>query len=330
MKTKVFSVLLALLCFGASAQQKFEGSFAFETDPAKKYAIYEPSTYSDTVPNKLMVAFHPFNTSRWDARSWRDTLTAFAENSGLILICPDGGSDGRVDDDIDYGFTTALIDSTMKWYNINTDKIFAMGFSVGGKAMYQYGLTFSSVFAGFIPIGAAINGTSDVTSLLDNALCESFYIVHGENDSPGTRYTPIKNALEQNKAEVNSIFMAGVGHTIDFPNRNKVLKDAFNWVDTVSCKTIIGVSTPLANSGSFKLYPTAVSQGLPLTLAINLESSTELTIEIWSIDGKLVSTTRGRYQQEHISLPVQELKQGIYQLRVQGNAASYTVPFVVQ
>src|SRR5690606_15319415 len=121
-------------------------------------------------------------------------------------------------------------------------KVFAMGFSVGGKAMYEYGLKNAEMFYGFIPIGPAINGTQEVESIISNAVCKPFFLIHGENDAPATRYEPIKAALIQNKAEVNFILMAGVGHTFSFPNRKSILKTAYRWIDTVTCKSSTGIS----------------------------------------------------------------------------------------
>ncbi len=232
---RLLSVVLLLLPAVSSAQERIDGSFPFQTDPAKKYSLYVPSNYEEGVPHRLMVGFHPFNTSRWDAASWCDTLIVFAETNGLLMACPDGGVDGRVDDPIDLDFTTALLDSMAAWYDVDEAKVYAMGFSWGGRATYRYGLANTDVFGGYIPIGAAINGTNEVNDVIENATDEPFYIVHGANDAPNTRYFPILNALIANDAIVESILMGGVGHTIDFPNRNEILGTAFQWVDSVNC-----------------------------------------------------------------------------------------------
>jgi predicted esterase len=329
MKTIVLLAGLSAIALSSVAQQKFEGNFPFEGDPAKKYALYEPSSYQDTVPNKLMVAFHPFNKSRWNATTWRDTLTTFAEKAGLILICPDGGSDGMVDDDIDYGFTTALIDSVQKWYNIDASGVFAMGFSVGGKAMYEYGLTFSSVFSGFIPIGPAINGTTEVDGLLSNALCKPFYLIHGENDAPSVRYTPIKGALEQNKAEVNFILMAGVGHTVDFPNRNKILENAFRWIDTVTCKTSTGLPK-ISDENTFRVYPSIVQPGTSFSLEINLSRIEVLQLEVWSADGKLVHSRKGSYNKSTVVIDVAGFSRGTYFVKAYNQHLRFSQQLVIQ
>ena len=230
------------------AQESIDGNFAFSNDPAKKYSIYVPSNYDATNPNTLMLGFHPFNTNRWDAQAWRDTLIVFAETNDLLLVCPDGGADGRIDDPIDIAFTTALLDSMAIWYNVDQDEKYIIGFSWGARATYTYGLDNAEEFQGFIPVGAAINGIQEVGSGLQNAENKKFYIVHGSNDSPAVRFTPVRDALINSDACVETNFLAGIGHTIDFPNRNNILSDAYAWVsDPANCITN-STRTPERNS----------------------------------------------------------------------------------
>jgi len=94
-----------------------------------------------------------------NSRTRRDVLTDFAEVNNLILAAPDGGADGRIDDPIDKEFMTALLDSVENGYSINTNKEFILGFSWGARAAYSYGLENYNRFAGFLTIGAFLNGT---------------------------------------------------------------------------------------------------------------------------------------------------------------------------
>ncbi|MEQ8324097.1 MAG: SusE domain-containing protein [Vicingaceae bacterium] len=231
--------LLPLLILLAShqmveAQLRIDSSFAFSSNPAKKYSIYVPSAYNASSANEMMVGFHPFNTLRWNAQSWCDTLLAFAEMNDLLLICPDGDSDGDVTDSVDYAFTLALMDSARKWFNVDTGRVYAIGFSVGGKAVYEFGLEHAGLFGGFIPVGAAVNGSSFVSSTISKSGRKPFYLVHGSLDVPNTRFFPMLTALNANCAYVDSNYMIGVGHTIDFPNRNQHLSAAYKWVDSVN------------------------------------------------------------------------------------------------
>lgn len=257
--------LLIAICYLAinfgNSQEKIDGNIPFQSDPAKGYALYIPSGYNPDTPNPLMLGLHPLNTSRWDAVSWRDTLVNFAEANQLLLVCPDGGSDGRIDDPIDTSFTSAIIDSMEVWYNVDLDQKYMMGFSWGGKTCYSYGLRRTAEFNGYLVIGAAVNGAGEVSGIIDNAMGEAFYLLHGSADSPQVRYFPLLEALEDNGACVSSTLMPGVGHTIDFPDRNTLLTEAYQWLAEQNC----GISSldeqllpdiqlfPNPSSGSFKL-----------------------------------------------------------------------------
>lgn len=317
-----------------NAQTRIDGSFEFQTDPAKKYSIYIPSGYDENVPHRLMIGFHPFNTNRWDAESWCDTLIVFAETNNLILACPDGGVDGKVDDPIDTAFTSVLIDSLYHWYNINADKVYAMGFSWGGKTTYTYGLNHIEEFRGFIPIGAAVNGTSEVNSVIQNAEGKPFYLIHGSNDSPGTRFTPVKTALEDNNALVNSLLMSGVGHTIDFPNRNQILTTAFIWVDSVNCAQITEIDEKNVETFALKLFPNPILKNQNLTLFSNEKINSPLVLKINGVDGKMVFEGKLAIIEKgnnELPLQVKNLGKGVYFLQLfQDKQLLKSLPFVVQ
>lgn len=259
-------VLFAFLVvsFLSQAQQAIDTNFNFQLEPNKTLSLYIPSSYDPGTPNRMMIGFHPFNVGVWNSTSWRDTLTAFAEANDLILMCPDGGSNGIVDDAIDTAFTSAMCDSMFQWYNIDTGKVYAMGFSVGGRATYTYSLNNPDKVAGFIPIGAAISGTSEVnTALQANAACKPIYIVHGSLDSPNTRYWPVRNALD-GTAWLNSILMTGVNHTINFNNRNAILGAAFQWVDSLNCMQLTpdaGANDTICDNDSTQLGGDAIFGG---------------------------------------------------------------------
>ena len=269
-------LLIALLCSTkVQGQERIEGVMAFQfngdTDPAKKYSIYIPSTYVAGSANPLMLGLHPFNTNRWNSTSWCDTLITFAETNGLLLLCPDGGPDGRVDDPIDTAFTSVLLDSMALWYNVDAQKIFAIGFSWGGLTTYTYGLNHVEQFAGFIPIGAAISGTQPIANVLENSKCKPYYIIHGSLDNPGIRFFPLRDSLIVHNACVETNYLIGVGHTIDFPNRNQILTDAFIWLDSISCELMTEVVALPQMSEHISVFPT--------TIRANMESRLHFTTD---------------------------------------------------
>ena len=314
------SLLLFLACMlsiSLFAQERIDGSFPFQSDPAKKFSIYLPSGYEAFTPNAMMLGFHPFNTNRWDAEAWCDTLIDFAEFNQLILVCPDGGLDGAVDDPIDTAFTSALLDSMVLWYNIDPNKMYAMGFSVGGKVTYSYGLSNTDRLRGFIPIGAAINGTDGVNEVLQFAQGRPFYLVHGELDSPASRFFPMHASLTGYSAFVEDTLMPGIGHTIDFPDRNAILSRAYQWVDSVNtANPPSGVFD--INVEPIKVYPN------PATTEIyfNLPSEAEFQVYVFNTRGDMVIQLKNQK-----TLLLDKLPAGNYFIKVRQENKQYGQTF---
>jgi len=321
--TRACALLLPLLSFSSlSAQQRVDGTFPFQTDTAKQYSIYLPSNYTPGTPHRLMLGLHPLNTARWNSISWCDTLIVFAETNGLLLVCPDGGADGAIDDPIDTAFTTALLDSMDTWYSIDHDKVYAMGFSWGGRTTYTYGLLRPQVFKGYLPIGAAINSLTEVnTTMQANSAGKPVYIVHGGSDSPSTHYTPVLNALNANGAIVNSILMPGIGHTIDFPNRNTILGTAFQWIDSVNCAGLMtGVLSLASASGSLRILPSVVSNERHAHLQFTGKETGTVVVELVNLNGRVAKTISAGAMKGStvIDLDLHGLVVGTYMVRIQG------------
>ena len=233
--TRGLLIIFFLLPLMAVSQTRLDETIAFMSDPAKGYSIFLPSTYDEDVSQPVFLALHPLNTRRWNAVSWTDTLSAFAETNGLVLIAPDGGADGRIDDPIDTAFTTFILDSMSRRFNLDEDEMYVIGFSWGGRTTYTYGLSNVERFAGFVPIGAAINGLNEIGGLIDRSRDKPFFVIHGSNDATNSRYFPAVAALEQNGACLRDTLMPGVGHTIDFPGRNSLLNEAYDWLKDQNC-----------------------------------------------------------------------------------------------
>ncbi|MGB0403737.1 MAG: T9SS type A sorting domain-containing protein [Salibacteraceae bacterium] len=284
MKNLLFLVVALVYSATSIAQKATDKTFNFQTDPNKKVSFYEPSTYKKGTDNALMLALHPWNTNRWNSSSWRDTLISFAEENGLILLCPDGGSDGQIDDQIDLDFTNAMLDSVQKWYSIDAKRIYCMGFSWGGKATYTYGLSKPEIFCGYIPIGAAID-VREVALVSANANQKPIYIVHGQSDAFSSRFVPLRKAMEDNGGIVNSHIHID-GHTIDFPNRNTELTKAYTWVDSV-CISEPTSFVPLIKTEVINVYPNPVLVNDEIQLNGNSVDFSEYSII--DINGKLIS-----------------------------------------
>lgn len=314
-----FSILICQL----NAQTRIDATLDFQTDPVKQYSIYVPSSYDEDTPNKMVLGLHPLNTNRWNSISWCDTLIAFAEANDILMICPDGGADGAVDDPIDIAFTDVILDSMLTWYNVDESKIYVMGFSWGARTTYTYGLNNVDKFAGFMPIGAAINGLNETSSVIENAVDKPFYIIHGSNDSPNSRFIPIRDALIDEGACVETNLLSGVGHTIDFNNRNAILTEGFQWLESVECGIIDGVNN-LELAAQTTVFPNPVTVGNIVKIELENEEVPS-TIQVLDIAGKTVFYLKNTNQMATVNL-----SKGVYLLSVTTSLGVFSKKLIVQ
>lgn len=310
-KNQLFVLLVLLSTFSlVHAQEQINGSMPFQNDPTKEYSIFIPSNYIEGESIPAFLALHPFNTSRWNGQTWCEELADFAETNGVFLICPDGGVDGKIDDPIDTAFTSFLLDSVFIWYDIDETKVYATGFSWGGKTTYTYGLNHIEKFAGLMPIGAAIT-IGEISGIESNINDIPVYIVHGSLDSPNVRYYPLLSAMEDNGACVESNLLPGVGHTIDFANQVEILTEAYSFLKENEC-SITSIEEEVFQPAI--LTTSIVERGQTITLQISENS----TWEVFTVDGQMV--LNGQTAQMFI-----ELTRGLYFVRVGRQTQMFTV-----
>lgn len=313
----MFKYCLALLIttlFGTLAlgQEQINESMPFQGDPSKDYSIFIPSNYSEGESIAAFLALHPFNTNRWNAQTWCEELSDFAEVNGVMLICPDGGEDGKVDDSIDTAFTSFLLDSAFIWYDIDETKLYATGFSWGGKTTYTYGLNHIERFAGLMPIGAAIS-VGEINSFAENANNVPIYIVHGSQDSPGVRYFPLFDAMEENGACVDSRLLPGVGHTIDFPDQVWILSNGYAYLQNNEC-TITAVEEHKGTKDPTLLPSTILSRYQSVSLQVEAQEHWQ----IYTRNGVLVKQGQGAQM-------VVDMTSGLFIIRAGKHSQLFTV-----
>ncbi len=315
--------LSALFFFAANclAQTQIDGSFPFQTDLDKKYTLIVPSTYDANSPTKVMLGLHPLNPARWSGKTWCEYLTEFAENNNLLLVCPDGGLDGKIDDPIDTAFTSVLLDSVGIWYQIQSDKVYAMGFSWGGRTTYTYGLSNTDRLHGFMPIGAAMSGVN-INAIASNAAEQPFYFIHGGNDNPNGNLNPFKDLLEDNGAFINSKVLPGVGHTIDFADNLAILTEAYIWIDSVNCDTssVSALSFPKKQTLPWSIAPNPVHSGEHIRLEGIAFGEKIKHYSLFDIEGRLLRKEKvniGSEEKVLKGITTQGLESGLYFLMIE-------------
>ena len=138
MNNFVTIIFLAVLPFTCLAQQTIEYTITHD-GLEREYILYVPASYtgSDSVP--LLFNFHAFGGFSQQQMAYGD-FRSIADSAGFLVAHPQGtGDDGQriwnigidtlVVDDV--GFTEAMIDSIDAEYNIDRDRIYATGHSMG-------------------------------------------------------------------------------------------------------------------------------------------------------------------------------------------------------
>jgi len=142
----------------------------------RTYRLNIPQSITNGAPAPLMLALHGHNMTADSFAGNTPALATYANNAGVILVYPNGTDDANgtgwntidptpenpVDD---VGFLLALIDELDASLNIDRKRIYAGGFSNGGKMCHFLGARTTNVFAAFAVVGSAVGGQIGGTNL---------------------------------------------------------------------------------------------------------------------------------------------------------------------
>ncbi len=157
----------------------------------REYLLYVPTSYNASTPAPVMMNFHGFGGSSSEHMNEADMRT-LAESDTFILVYPQGscldgfphwnasplGGDNKSNAD-DFGFVEAMINQISSEYNIDTERIYACGYSNGG--MFAYGLAnFKS------DLVAAVGSVSGTMLDFNGSTTHPMPVIHLHGTSDGT------------------------------------------------------------------------------------------------------------------------------------------------
>jgi poly(3-hydroxybutyrate) depolymerase len=163
------------------------------------YLIHVPENYDPSEPLALVFAFHGLDMNNWwaahDQSGFR--LIEATENQA-ILVYPQGSGDepgttsrwGNISSSWNAGgqdleFVDTLIEETLGNYCVDTDRVFATGFSMGGMMTNELGCQRPEIFRGIAPVAGWGPGSSPAGS---SANCQdadakpAALLTHGTTD----------------------------------------------------------------------------------------------------------------------------------------------------
>ena len=185
-------IFLLFLPFLAISQQLTTQNILFDGNN-REYIIYVPQIYSPSISTPVLFAFHGGSGFANDFMNYEADFRSISDTAGFILVYPqaledpnDGNSTNWLHkeptDHKDIFFIEALVDEISTQYNIDNERVYACGYSLGGMFSYElacqlnHKITAISSVAGAAFLGAfsfceishptaiqTINGTNDGT-----------------------------------------------------------------------------------------------------------------------------------------------------------------------
>lgn len=189
MKNILFIILLGL-SFPGFSQQTVSDSIVHD-GVQRSYFLHIPATYTGEEAVPLVLSYHGYTQEASFYMEGND-FRPVADTAGFIVVYPQGTLDiygkthwyfpgiGEGSTTDDTGFTEDLIDSIARDFNIDLTRVFATGFSNGGRMSYHLACQLSNKFAAIAPVGGSM--TPDMIGSCIALHPTPVLLVHGTMD----------------------------------------------------------------------------------------------------------------------------------------------------
>ncbi len=370
------SFLTLLLCCAiaiSATAQSITKSFTYD-GLEREYIIYLPTGYTPGVQMPLLLGLHGLGDTPSNFQNVG--FNSIADAEGFIPVYPAAqgsflgnawNSGTPLNPDIDdVGFISALIDSMAVNYNIDADRVYSTGYSMGGIMSYRLACELSDKIAaiasgsGLLAAGVAdncnpvrnmpvlhVHGTDDPTvpyagSALYNLKSVDETIDHWltlNNNTAMQDYTMIPDNVNDgisierfaygacpDDSEVILYKATGMGHAWLFTPNNDMSQSQAIW-DFLKCHSLLPVNTEEVMLGAnFQIFPNPASE----QLNIQFEQAMSGTLRITDVLGREVLNNISLQETMTQSVNVNQLNKGVYVLVLEAGSNIYSLRFVKQ
>ncbi|MDD3860384.1 MAG: T9SS type A sorting domain-containing protein [Bacteroidales bacterium] len=200
---KSFTIIALLISVSIFAQTHITRTLMWD-ETERQYLEYVPTIYNPENPAPVIFCLHGLGDNMTnfsglgfdniaDQKGWI-VITPQALDATLPMVGNIGAAWGAgvsatfpiigytiINPDVDdTGFLLAVLDSLENNYNINTDSVFFMGFSMGGFMANRMGIEHGDKINGIATVSGTIG--NEMTSIVPNYDVNAMHI-HGTNDS---------------------------------------------------------------------------------------------------------------------------------------------------
>ena len=367
----IFAIISSAFAQKTSKTMDFDGQI-------REYIEYVPGIYAsnDTVP--LVICLHGLGDNM--DNFYGIGMNYVADTANFIVLTPEALVDndisgytawnsgasalgmvlnGNVDD---VGFISALIDSTMSLYNIDTSRVYVTGLSMGGFMTQRLACQLNERFAAVASVAGTFGNSMTCTNDSPIPVCH----FHGTLDSTiyytnnmyGNDAEELVNFwVEKNNCDTvaDTLFMpdnAADGRTVQkitYPNEStgnevvfyKVINGEHEWLFTPTNdisytkeiwkfflkhqKQAVNSVNDINNDISFSIYPNPATNNVQLIIN---NKSLAYNIEIININGLVIKQFNTTNKQVNIDLSF--AKKGIYFMKIISKNSVTTQKLIIE
>jgi predicted esterase len=215
---------------------EFKKAYRSKVDSTlQPYQMFVPSRYDKSKPVPLVIALHGMGG---DENSYltvygKGAFRAEAEKRGYIVACPKGRKPasmyvGDAEKDV-----MDVLAEVRRAYNIDADRIYLTGHSMGGFGTWSIAMNHPEVFAALAPVAGGSNTPASMSKIAHIPQI----VVHGDKDAtvPVERSRVMVEMAKKVGAEIKYIEVSGGDHgNIVAPNFPAV----FDWFDAHKRKNV--------------------------------------------------------------------------------------------
>ncbi len=340
----------------------------------RDYIYYEPVIYDGSTPVPVLFVFHGLgdvatNMAQAGFNQVSDTanfIPVYLQGSTNLLsqtAWNNGTALGSTTDDL--AFVAQVLDSIQAWYNIDPDRIYACGFSMGGimsNHLYCANDEFDAIGSVGGPLATSdisgcartnpsrvvhIHGTADGTVPYDGTALPSLSLVpetldfwKGYSNCQDSTICRITDAAADNitvdwiqyntcdpNNELEHYRMNGADHIWPFIPTNDIWAVKVIWNFLEGQPTGYGCTSILSIEEEAQNFELNLYPN-PANDQLNIQTDAEINaLEISNLEGKVVSIRTGLKTNQH-SLSISNLKQGVYFIKIQTNRGQQIQKFI--
>lgn len=333
----------------------------------REYKIYTSSNLNSSKPSPIVVALHGMGD---DMGNFSQTIAAeftqIADTTNAIILVPNaeiftllnmrawnsgaamaGIAPNQDVDDI--GFINQMVDNVIAGYNVDENRIFMCGFSMGGFMTERMADQSNSRYAAFASVAGTFGDEMDVINPGRSVKIAHF---HGTEDAtvsysgnsfgwdvddlidfwkdnnncdvePDIQYTfqdsaddgkTIEHFIYKGDEDVHLFKVYGADHEWLFQNQNDISYDVQMWIFFNDYETELGVKN-YSKDFDISVYPNPTQDVLNIKLPQNAINQ-PYQINLYDMQGRLVYHQQSQDDTFGFSLMNNNLEQGTYLLRV--------------